>query len=142
MSAKVAGKFEHAAHTANMWVHEIAKAFPTENRHFAYRVLRAWLHTLRDRLTVEAVAHFAAQLPELVRGVYYEGWDPSKVPERFDRDTYIARFAHEAGISEQDVPRAAKAVTSALLNHVTTGQVDKAFDQLPDSIRSLLQPER
>ncbi|RSD11633.1 DUF2267 domain-containing protein [Amycolatopsis eburnea] len=30
-----------------------------------------------DRLTVEAAAHFATQLPELLRGVYYEGWTPA-----------------------------------------------------------------
>jgi hypothetical protein len=25
-------------------------------------------------------AHVAAQLPELLRGVFYDGWNPSKVP--------------------------------------------------------------
>ena len=37
---------------------------------YAYRVLRAVLHALRDRVTVDVAAKFAAQLPTLLRGVY------------------------------------------------------------------------
>ena len=60
---------DHAFHSAHEWVRDVAREFDTEDLEFAYRVLRAWLHALRDRLTVEASAHFAAQLPELIRGV-------------------------------------------------------------------------
>jgi uncharacterized protein (DUF2267 family) len=35
------------------------------------------LHVLRDRLTPEQAVHLGAQLPILVRGVYYEGWGAS-----------------------------------------------------------------
>ena len=38
------------------------------------------LHTLRDRLTVDVAAKLAAQLPTLIRGIYYEDWDPSRTP--------------------------------------------------------------
>jgi uncharacterized protein (DUF2267 family) len=47
-------------------------------------VLRTYLHALRDRLTVDEAAELAAQLPELIRGIYYEGWDPSKTPVRYE----------------------------------------------------------
>ena len=53
---------------ANAWLADIDAGFGTSDRHLAYRVLLAWLHCLRDRLTVEVAAHFAAQLPELLRG--------------------------------------------------------------------------
>ena len=43
---------------AHTWVCDVAREFDTEDREFAYRVLRAWLHTLRDRHTVEAVVGF------------------------------------------------------------------------------------
>ena len=69
---------DHAMHTAHTWIHDVAREFDTEDREFAYRVLRAWLHTLRDRLPVEASAHFAAQLPDLIRGVFYAGWNPGQ----------------------------------------------------------------
>ena len=47
---------DHAMDAARTWINDVAKEFDTEDREFAYRVLRAWLHTLRDRLTVEASA--------------------------------------------------------------------------------------
>jgi hypothetical protein len=51
---------------ANVWLADIDAGFGTGDRRLAYRVLRAWLHNLRDRLSVEVAAHFAAQLPELL----------------------------------------------------------------------------
>jgi len=51
----------------NAWLAEIAAEFGTEDRQFAYRVTRAWLLALRDRLPVPVAANFAAQLPEVAR---------------------------------------------------------------------------
>ena len=132
--------YERALQVARTWTHDVARQFDTEDREFAYRVLRAWLHTLRDRLTVEASAHFAAQLPELLRGIYYEGWNPRAVPEKYDVKAYSARFAREATISVHDVPRAAAATTAAVLHHLPAAQVDKALAQLPEDLRTLLRP--
>jgi uncharacterized protein (DUF2267 family) len=132
---------DHAMHVAHIWVNDVAKEFDTDDREFAYGVLRAWLHTLRDRLTVEAAAHFAAQLPDLIRGIFYAGWDPGAVPEKYDAEAYAARFAGEANISLHDVGKAAAAITAALLHNLPSAQMDKALYQLPREIRVLLQPE-
>ena len=132
---------DHAMHSAHTWVNDVAKEFDTDDREFAYGVLRAWLHTLRDRLTVEAAAHFAAQLPDLIRGIFYAGWDPGAVPEKYNAEAYAVRFAGEANISLHDVGKAAAATTAALLHHLPPAQMDKALDQLPREIRVLLQPE-
>jgi uncharacterized protein (DUF2267 family) len=90
--------FENATRLATAWVNDVADAFDTTDTQFAYRVLRAWLHALRDRLTVPTAAHFAAQLPELLRGVFYDGWNPSRVPVRLSLLEYSDHFATEAGI--------------------------------------------
>lgn len=143
MSSKTkVSALDHAMHTAHTWIKDVAREFDTEDQEFAYRVLRAWLHTLRDRLTVEASAHFAAQLPDLIRGIFYAGWNPSAVPEKYDAEGYAARFAREAIIAPDDVGKAAAATTAAVLHHLPTAQMDKALDQLPREIRTLLQDQR
>ena len=60
----------------------------------AYRMLRAVLMALRDRMTVEEATDLGAQLPMLIRGFYYEGFNPSKTPtsER-NRQAFLERVA-------------------------------------------------
>ena len=105
---------DHSIDKTNAWLAEIAAEFGTEDRQFAYRVTRAWLHALRDRLPDQVAANFAAQLPELLRGVFYGGWSPSRVPVKFGPREYVLRFARDAGIHDTDVPRAARLVTRAV----------------------------
>ncbi|GAA4933128.1 DUF2267 domain-containing protein [Streptomyces coeruleoprunus] len=138
MSVTHAPDFEHAIHTANIWLKSVCEALGTDDRHLAHRALRAWLHTLRDRLTVDVAAHFAAQLPELLRGVYYDGWDPSVVPVKYDRDAYVSRFVQEAKVAADDVPRIARAVTAAVRAQVSPGHLEAAVEQLPHDIRLLV----
>ncbi|MEU5719684.1 DUF2267 domain-containing protein [Streptomyces sp. NPDC020403] len=130
--------FEHAIHSANIWLKAVAEALDTPDRHLAHRALRAWLHTFRDRLTVDVAAHFAAQLPELLRGVYYDGWDPSVVPVRYDREGYVGRFVQQAKVGADDVPKIAAAVTAVVRDHVSPGHLESALEQLPHDIRDLL----
>lgn len=130
--------FEPARQTADDWLASVAGEFVTDDRRFAYRALRAWLHGLRDELPVEAGAHFAAQLPELLRGMYYEGWDPSRVPVEHDRDAYARRFAREAQVRPSDVRHVASTVTAALHRHLSGTQLATALEQLPHRLRELL----
>jgi uncharacterized protein (DUF2267 family) len=135
-----ASSIDHSAQVASSWVDDVAREFDTLDKAFAYRVLRAWLHCLRDRLTVETSAQFASQLPDLLRGVFYENWEPNKVPTKFGVDGYIQRFAEEAGIATRDVSPAAATTTAALLHHLPVDLIDKVFERLPTEIRAILQP--
>ena len=125
---------------ANAWLADIDAGFGTSDRHLAYRVLRAWLHCLRDRLSVQVAAHFAAQLPELLRGVFFDGWNPARVPQKYDRAAYITRFAREARVRDSDVGKAARIVSAVARQHMSAGVVTEAFRLLPDDLREVLEP--
>jgi uncharacterized protein (DUF2267 family) len=126
---------------SNAWLADIDAGFGTKDRRFAYRVLRAWLHSLRDGLTVDVAANLAAQLPELLRGVFFDGWNPSRAPRKYDRDSYVARFAREAQVRDSDVVKSARIVTAVAREHMSAGGVAHAFDHLPAGVRELLEPE-
>lgn len=134
--------FERARQTTNAWLATVANELDTDDRRYALRVLRAWLHTVRDRLTVDSAAKFAAQLPEFLRGIYYDGWDPSRVPIKYGPDEFVSRFGFEARTGTADVAEASGAVTAALAQHVSGGQLNEVLAQLPHDLRDLVAGRR
>lgn len=131
---------EHSAEKAHIWLKDIARELGGEDRVYAYRALRAVLHTLRDRLPVDVAAKLAAQLPTLIRGIYYEDWDPSRTPTAVhDVDAFLARVADEGRLAgETEASIAVEAVVRVLRSHVSAGEIDAVAAVLPDSFRSLI----
>lgn len=78
------------------WIRELDEELGGVGRQESYQVLRGFLQTLRDRLIVDEAAQLAAQLPMLVRGIYYEGWDPSKAPWKMSADEFRVTVRDEA----------------------------------------------
>src|SRR5690606_30009690 len=72
----------HAVQQMQEWLKELRDNGDFADESEAYSVLRAVLHQLRDRLTVEEAVDLGAQLPLIVRGVYFEVWQPHRVPEK------------------------------------------------------------
>jgi uncharacterized protein (DUF2267 family) len=123
------------------WLHDLAVDLGVDER-TAWRVLRAYLQLVRDRLTVDEAAQLAAQLPHLLRGVFYEGFDPSRQPERIrDRDVFLERLRERAQLADaEEAANVAAAATRVLRRHITEGEFDDLLAQLPGEIRGLLVP--
>jgi uncharacterized protein (DUF2267 family) len=131
--------FSHALHNAHVWIADVALALQLEDRRVAHRVLRGWLHALRDRLTVEAAVKFGQQLPEILRGEYYDGWEPNKAPMKYDAAGYVRRFAAEALVAPQEVPAIAASITEVITEHMSPCQVDTALAELPAELRATVR---
>jgi uncharacterized protein (DUF2267 family) len=88
--------FDKTVQESNLWLKDVMERLNTTDRHHAYSTLRAVLHALRDRIGPESAAHLGAQLPMLLRGLFYEGWDPTGKPskERHEAD-FLAHIARE-----------------------------------------------
>jgi uncharacterized protein (DUF2267 family) len=131
---------ERSVEKAHIWLNDMAGEMGTEDHNEAYRVLRAYLHALRDRLPVDEAAQLAAQLPELIRGIYYEGWDPSATPVKYRGfDEFLARISGEAVLDgETQASFAAGAAASVLRRHVSAGEIDDIRAILPEDLRPIL----
>jgi uncharacterized protein (DUF2267 family) len=131
--------FDTTVHKTNTWLKRLMAIAGWHDRHLAYLGLRATLHALRDRLTVEEAAELAAQLPMLVRGIYYEGWDPSGKPLRIrHRDEFLAAIQRELPPQAPlDAEPAARAVFQLLSERVADGEIDEVRQVLPAEIREL-----
>jgi uncharacterized protein (DUF2267 family) len=131
---------DRSVEKTHVWLNDLAEELGTDDPRYAYRVLRAFLHAVRDHLSVDEAAQLAAQLPIFVRGVFYEGWDPSGTPERArDVDSFLRRIAGEALLAgETEASLAATAATRILSRHISTGEIESVLHMLPEHLRELL----
>jgi uncharacterized protein (DUF2267 family) len=122
-----------------VWLKELAAELGFEDRERVYHALGAVLHALRDRLTVAEAADLGAQLPTLIRGQYYEGWNPNGKPvKERSREEFLAHIASAfRGQGEIFPEGVAWAVFKVLEKHVTAGEIGDIKHVLPAHIRSL-----
>ncbi len=134
--------FDTTVDKTNHILKDIEQTFgwPKQRRNQSYAALRAVLHALRDRLTVEESAQFAAQLPMLIRGIFYHAWDPSRVPVKMNREEFLQRVQQEFPYQvEGGAERLVRVVLQALKHHVTEGEWEDVRSSVPRDLASLLE---
>lgn len=135
MSATGLDVFDKTLQISNIWLNEITAQVGPDRR-VAWKILSTVLHKLRDRLPVEVAAHLGAELPLLIRGVYYDQFEPARQPGKCRN---LSDFADEVGVWLADTRPvdsldAIRAVFSTLSRHVTQGQIRKVQGVLPRDI--------
>jgi len=130
--------FDKTVQTTNIWLDEIMAAMGPD-RHVAWHILGAVLHPLRDRLPLDEAAHLGAQLPLLVRGLYYDRWHPaSGVHKDRHLEEFLARVADGLkDIRPVNTREAVRTVFRVLATHISRGQADEVAATLPSEIRAL-----
>jgi uncharacterized protein (DUF2267 family) len=133
-------RFEMTVHTADRWVGEVAKQTGNTDRQ-AMGSISAVLHALRDRLPHEESANLGGQLPLMMRGVYYEGWEPSGTPEHYgEAEDFLRRVEREASLeSPIEASRATRATMGVLGYDLEEREMEGVLAVLPPPIRSLLE---
>jgi uncharacterized protein (DUF2267 family) len=141
MSTTTIDSIQRTVQKTREWLGDFERELGTDDSAYAWRALSGYLQVLRDRLTVDEAAELAAQLPQLLRGVFYEGFDPSRQPERIrDREMFLAKLAQRARLGDAgEAARVAAAATRMLRRHVAQGELEDVLAQLPAEIRDVLE---
>jgi uncharacterized protein (DUF2267 family) len=139
MSATRVDALDHSIQETNLWLKAIMRDLETDDRHLAYAALRAALHALRDRIGPENAVHLGAQLPMLIRGLYYEGWHMAGTPTKErHKHQFLEHVSRTLGPrSEVDPERAARAVFDVMWQKIDPGEVVKVINLLPEELRDL-----
>jgi len=142
MSLTGLASFDSTVHLTNAWLGEICDELGWgSDRGRAYQGLRAVLHALRDRLPMGEVADLSAQLPLLVRGIYFEGWRPTGAAEGGKDHTKEQLIEHVARELPPDLYGDAEDVTRAVFRvisrRVTGGEVEDIRNSMPSRLREL-----
>ena len=131
--------FEHAVQEADRLLKNISDELGHPDVKVAYHALRGTLFALRDRLPPDEALDLAAQLPLLVRGIFFEGYRLSGKPEKFDRIAFLERVKHEINmVRPTNTEDAARAVLAVLSQRISAGEWDRVRHALPSDLRSLL----
>jgi len=131
--------FDTSVQDTNRWLKTLQEALGDCERQEAYVALRAVLHALRDRLQAHAAVNLAAQLPMLVRGLYYEGWTLPDTPTRARTPKEFADAVRESFGPHYrfDPITVTRAVFGVVASFVSPGEAVKLKAQLPEGLRTL-----
>lgn len=128
---------DHTVQLTHEWINELAERLDWSNHRNVFHLLRLTLTGLRDLLGHNEAAQLSAQLPILIRGVYYEGWRPSDTPLKGQQkfsfieriDVKLHDYPEYRG--EQDI----QSVFKLLNARISEGEIADIRSTLPDSIR-------
>lgn len=130
---------DHAPQVVAEWLNLLCEDLDWVDTARAYQLLRETLHALRDYLPSDEAADLSAQLPLLVRGIYFEGWNPAKTPvhprgKADFIDRVAARFPDR---TPEEVEEGVVAVFDLLRRKVSAGEIDQVANALRKSLRDL-----
>ncbi len=138
MTAKGLEVIDHTVQLTHEWINELTDRLDWSSQRDALRLLRTTLHQIRDHLLVDEVAQLAAQLPLLIRGMFFEGWVPKKTPIKqrhikdfiSDIEQYVGSVADYRG--SEDIQKVFKLINARISN----GEILDVRASLPEEIRS------
>ena len=132
--------FDTTIQKTRVWLNDLMDELNWRgNPQKAYLALRSVLHALRDRLTVEEAVDLGAQLPMLIRGFYYEGWQltgkPVKERHKEEFVDHIRRaFRDDIRVDPEKVVRA---VFKVLARHTSAGEIKDVKHMFPRALQDL-----
>jgi uncharacterized protein (DUF2267 family) len=138
MSAQGLEVIDHAAQTTHEWVAELAGRLDWVSKRSALRLLRVTLHQIRDHILIDEVAQLSAQLPLLIRGMFFEGWVPKRTPVK-DRSAegFVKSIEDQLGETADYRGPADITYVFLLLNaHLSVGEIEDVRASLPADIRA------
>ena len=142
----MAFNFEDNKKDAIVLLQAVAQELETEDMNKAGRIFRAVLQAIRDRLPLNEAVHFASQLPIFWKGIYFDQYDPDKVPVKIrDAQEWIDfirsknAFAANYDFQQDDeIVASFTAVFRVLQQHMSDGQLQQVKNALHQEIQELL----
>ncbi|MEH0936207.1 DUF2267 domain-containing protein [Micromonospora psammae] len=141
MAEQLVSAFESSLDKTNLILKDIEQAYgwPKEQRNQSYAALRTVLHLLRDRMPVQESVEFSQQLPVLLRGIYFDGWQPQDVPIKLNRNDFLYEVRQGFPYDVEGGPeRVTQVVLDTLRAHVTQGEWADVKSNMPGDMQRMI----
>lgn len=121
------------------WLNLLCDDLDWTERGRAYLLLTETLHAIRDYLSVDEAADLAAQLPLIIRGIYYTGWNPSRTPiHPRNKSDFLQRIDRSFQKTPlEDTERAVSAVFDILRRKVSMGEIEHVSQAMRGPLQEL-----
>jgi uncharacterized protein (DUF2267 family) len=132
--------WDKALSKSNVWLSDLSSELGWENANHTLLALRAVLHALRDRLPRNEAVHLAAQMPLIIKGLYFDGWDPGVRPVKArTKEEFLALVQNrlQRGVLDADPERVTRAVFKLLAQRVSEGEIRDVRGVLPPEVAEL-----
>lgn len=121
----------------NEWLKELMEVYDFADENKAFVLLRATLKALRDRITTGEAMHLGSALPALMRGYYFEGWNPNAGPKK---DKTVADFlttvkSHLGGHDDIDLEMAVPEAMKIIFAKIGQGEAEDVKNNLPAELQ-------
>jgi uncharacterized protein (DUF2267 family) len=130
--------FDASVSASEAWIDDLMRRLGWRDRERVYLALLATLHALRDCLPRDEAVYLGAQLPPLLRGLYYEGWHPGGRGPGQSRTAFLTRIhdgvRREPGVDPEQVSRA---VFSLLAARMSAAELEDAKAATPKTLHNL-----
>lgn len=138
--------FEKYAHEGNSFIKELARnlGHPEETARTGI-ILRAVLHTLRQKLSIGESLNLVSQLPMFIKGIYVDNWEynekPSEIRTVEEFKDEVKRLQDLYGEQqfnwETPTEEIIRTVFSSLRKYVSEGEFEDIITQMPKPLKEL-----
>jgi uncharacterized protein (DUF2267 family) len=128
--------FDSTIQLTNTWLKDLMLELNWSDYRKTYTAFRCVLHGLRDHLPVTDAIRLGDQLPTLLRGVYFDHWDPTGKPFPLrTRADFLGSLA--ACFTNDDAEVAARAVFRLLEKKAADGEIESVQRLMPSALLDL-----
>ena len=142
-------KFKEYAVEAQQFVEELAEALGhPQNTDKTLRVLKAVLHTVRDRIIIQESFQFMAQLPTFLKALYVDNWKYQEKPKKFKTKTGLLNALVESEhlleaddfINEELAVFIFRTVLNKLRKYISDGELRDVISEFPAELKDIMDP--
>ena len=142
--------FEKYAQEGNQFVNNLARNLGhPEEKGKVSSILKAVLHTFRERLTISQSFHLLSQLPMFLKAVYVDNWKytekPMKLSTKEEFAGEVEKYQRQYGELDFNWNKSTEEIIQIVFRElrafISDGEFRDIMSQLPEDIRDLFISE-
>lgn len=126
-------------HQTMSWIYAIEEAcdWDENDQRKAFAALRSVLHALRDILPIESAIHLSAQLPLIIRGLFFENWSTHAPKQKIRRsEDFIMQVAENLfAYPDINASEVTNSVLRVMSERISVGEYEKILAVLPKELK-------